>query len=1071
MTSDRWFRVKELFHAALDLAPEDRSAFLQTACAGDAAARAEVERLLVAHVQAGTFIDRPSAASITAHPSHSLVGRVIGHYEISHLVGAGGMGVVYAARDVDLERRVALKLVKDDAPEAQVQLRREAQRASHLNHPHVCTVYEVGVFDGMTYFAMEHVDGQTLSALTSTQFLPVESVLGYGHQIADALAHAHDRGLIHRDLKSANVMVTREGRVKVLDFGLACDVPSHRIHQWSESKETLVPNEPVAGTLPYMAPELLRGEAADTRSDIWALGIILYEMATGRRPFTGVTGFELSAAILYRPLAQFPGHIPPSLEAIIRRSLSKNPHERYAHAREVAASIEAVRAELAGRSPQPGAVRRVSLDAQSAAHLPVPRTSFIGRAEQLIRFASEVESTRLVTLTGVGGCGKTRLALRLAEEVQHAFSDGVWWVDLAPIGDASRIDEAVAATLGLLNPQRPPRDAVLEFVAGRRLLLVLDNCEHVIAAAGDFADALLATADGAHLLATSREGLGVAGERILAVPSLSVPPVDAAGDVRAVAESDAVRLFCDRAAAVQPGFSITPANAASIVEICRRLDGIPLAIELAAARARLLSVEQIRARLADRLAQLSGRGRAVARHQTLGAALQWSYDLLSPEEQRTLRLLSVFCGGWTLSAAIAVCGERVNEIDLLDLLWRLVEKSLVEVVHTEGAEARYRLLEMVRQFAFERLVAASEAPAAQARHAEFFLGQFESAIPHLLGPQETETVMSLERELDNLLSALNQASAVEDGQARVMRAAADNWLLWVARGRIALGRAVLATVLEQAPPVATIARARALMASSMLARFAGDGPQALADAEASLAMFDDLGEVDAAGFAFALFQRAAAMTTFTSERARPMQDLERGAELSRRTGNRMMLGINLNMLGAIAVEARDLVAAEARFAEALSTGRGVGSPYLLTLYQQNLAYVCAICDRWAESVELCGEALELVRTSGNRHFAPASVLITARLLGARGHLRDAWRLFGAAIGMWAQTGELVPADETQETEHYLRSLGANPATPDKDYARVQAEGKTLAFDAAVTEAIAALQRVDAGRSTMDDGRS
>ncbi len=259
--------------------------------------RAEIERLLAAHLQASTFIERsPLAGLLTTSLSIPLTGRVMGHYQLGHLLGIGGMGVVYAARDLELERDVALKIVNSDAADAQVRLRREAQRASQLNHPDSCIVHEVGTSDGITYFVMEHVDGETLADLIARHTLPLESALKYGSQIADALAHAHDHGVIHRDLKSANVMVTRDGRIKILDFGVECGAPAARVSDLSQSTKSLARDEPSAGTLPYMAPELFRAEPADIRSDIWALGVVLYKMATGQRPFNSATGFEISAA-------------------------------------------------------------------------------------------------------------------------------------------------------------------------------------------------------------------------------------------------------------------------------------------------------------------------------------------------------------------------------------------------------------------------------------------------------------------------------------------------------------------------------------------------------------------------------------------------------------------------------------------------------------------------------------------------------------------------------------------------------------------------------------------------------
>ena len=319
MNADQWARVKEVFHAALDLGADERMAFVARVCDGDAVLHAEVERLLAAHEQAGRFIEPWPAAGLRP----SLTGRTLGHYQVGRLIGSGGMGEVYLARDVELGREVALKigLAEDGGP----RLRREAQHASQLNHPHICTIHEVGAWDGQTYIVMEYVAGQRLSELTPPGGHPAETVVRYGLQIADALAHAHQHGVIHRDLKSANVVVTPDGRAKVLDFGIACGVSADRLKDLSESQAPATANGLVSGTLACMAPELLRGEQADARSDIWALGVLLYEMASAARPFAGATGFELSAAILREPTRPLPPGIPAPLEQIVRRCLAKEP--------------------------------------------------------------------------------------------------------------------------------------------------------------------------------------------------------------------------------------------------------------------------------------------------------------------------------------------------------------------------------------------------------------------------------------------------------------------------------------------------------------------------------------------------------------------------------------------------------------------------------------------------------------------------------------------------------------------------------------------------------------------------
>ncbi|HEY0284587.1 MAG TPA: protein kinase [Vicinamibacterales bacterium] len=356
MTPERWVRVKEVFHAAVEHRPAGRAAFLSTACGQDAALRAEVERLLSAHEQAASFIDKPagsndSIATVKARPT--LTGRVIGRYEIGRLLGVGGMGEVYAAKDLDLGRAVAIKVGIASDADAHARLKREAQHASRLNHPNICTIHEVGTHDNQPFIVMELVEGEPLSHNIPQGGLPAEDVVRYGTQTADALAHAHHGGVTHRDLKSANVLITRDGRSKVMDFGLASALSRETLSDMSQSRASITAEGAVAGTLSVMAPELLRGERADERSDIWSLGVLLYEMASGERPFRGATGFELSGAILHAPPAPLPERVPQGLARIIHKCLEKNPEHRYQTGGDVRAALESGRHEPA--SP----VRRV----------------------------------------------------------------------------------------------------------------------------------------------------------------------------------------------------------------------------------------------------------------------------------------------------------------------------------------------------------------------------------------------------------------------------------------------------------------------------------------------------------------------------------------------------------------------------------------------------------------------------------------------------------------------------------------------------------------------------------------
>ena len=427
-------------------------------------------------------------------------------------------------------------------------------------------------------------------------------------------------------------------------------------------------------------------------------------------------------------------------------------------------------------------------------NLPVPLTSFIGREQEATEIAQLLATARLLTLTGTPGVGKTRLALEVAAKLVEQFPDGVRLVELAPLADPDLVPQAVAAALGLREqPGRTAPDTLTDALRVLRMLLVLDNCEHLVDACAGLADGLLRACPGLVILATSREPLGIDGETAWRVPSLALP---AGGDGETVGSGDApapdacpsVRLFVERARAARPDLTLTVLHTSAVARICRRLDGIPLALELAAARVKALSVEQIATRLDDRFRLLTGGNRtALPRQRTLRATVDWSYDLLSEEERALLRRLSVFAGGWSLEAAEAVCaGEGIESSDVLDLLQHLVDRSLVVTdVHPDGT-TRFRMLEMLQQYALERLVERGEADAARGQHAAWVLALAERAGPELRGPREREWSERLEGECENLRAALRWL--VERGEAeRSLRLGSALWRFWSVRGHLIEG--------------------------------------------------------------------------------------------------------------------------------------------------------------------------------------------------------------------------------------------------------------------------------------------
>jgi predicted ATPase/DNA-binding SARP family transcriptional activator len=634
-------------------------------------------------------------------------------------------------------------------------------------------------------------------------------------------------------------------------------------------------------------------------------------------------------------------------------------------------------------------------------HLPRPLTEFVGRATEVREVAALLGRTRLLTLAGAGGVGKTRLAIEAARQVFEDFNDGVWFADLAPLADAALVAQTVASLLGVRDPgDRPLLEALGSHLAGRSLLLVLDNCEHVLAACAALAEALLQSAPGLRVLATSRHSLGIAGETVWRVPSLSVPiesrvPARSVGELRVersnrpelstddsqlstLLEYEAVQLFLQRAAAVRPAFALTPANAPAVAQICRRLDGIPLALELAAARLNVLSVEQIAARLDDRFRLLANGNRsALPRQQTLRAAMEWSHALLSEPERVLLRRLSVFAGGWTLEAAEAVCSdderpttndERVTAIDqrlcaadtadvglssfvigwseVLDLLSALVNKSLVWVEERRG-EARYRLLETTREFAAEALRASGEEEAIRERHARYLLALAERERSTLGGAEWAVWLDRLEAERDDLRAALawflpdgtGGEARCEEGDSRLpgephvklsavpsaeagLRLVTAMRPFWVNRGPVAEGLRWMEKALAGSA-AHTEARAVGLMTAARLTMCVTDWERALPLLLESVEIFEVLGDR----------RRVAEALVTMSEIAQRQEDLaaarsfgERSLALYQEIGDPEGIARSLVRLGRLAIFAGEHEAARSYLRESLALLREAGGP-------------------------------------------------------------------------------------------------------------------------------------------------
>ncbi len=666
-------------------------------------------------------------------------------YRFDQELGHGSMGTVYRGYDLLLERDVLVKVLNPTSldTESRQRLLSEARAVAKLDHPNIISVYDAGEADGTPFIVMQAFLGQSLHEVGS---LPIPQVIEIAIQVCRALEHAHHQGIIHRDVKPENIILVKSGdrwTARLTDFGLARSMASR-----------LTSEGVISGTVFYMAPEQALGKTLDGRADLYALGVILYECVAGKLPFEANDPLAVISQHLHAPVvppSTYSEQISPALGALILRLLSKQPDERPSSAAETRLALERILQPAANEKPRH--------------NLPVQLTSFIGREKESVEVLRLFKQTRLLTLSGVGGAGKTRLALHCAGRVVGEFEHGIWLVELARLTDPERILPAVAAVFGYYEGQEegmPLKARLLHHLQDKPLLLILDNCEHLITAAAELVDSILRAAPEVKVLATSREALGLEGETIYLTPALSLPDPDHLPVLDQLPQFDAVRLFVERAHAALPAFSLTKANASDIAQICQRLDGIPLAIELAAARVKALSTDQILARLSDRFRLLTGGSRtALPRQRTLQATIDWSYGLLTDAEQALLRSLSVFMGGFSLDAAEGVCACS-GELEVLDGLALLVSKSLVEAEVVEGEVRRYHLLETVRQYAQEKLDEQGEAAQVRDRHLAYFLEVSKQVEKYMMFLTGMKFVQSLKVEISNFRAAYNWAFGSDD---------------------------------------------------------------------------------------------------------------------------------------------------------------------------------------------------------------------------------------------------------------------------------------------------------------------
>ena len=678
--------------------------------------------------------------------------------------------------------------------------------------------------------------------------------------------------------------------------------------------------------------------------------------------------------------------------------------------------------------------------------------SFIGREREMAEIKEMLGSNRLVTLLGMGGIGKSRLSTQLAADVLDDFPDGVWFVELAPVTDPSSVPQAVASVLGVKEEAgRPVVDALIKYVRDLQLLIILDNCEQVVHGCADLAKRLLQAGPRVKVLTSSRNYLQVAGETTYHVPTLSVPKERIS--LEGLAKHEAVRLFIDRAAASMRGFGLTEQNAAAVADICYCLDGIPLAIELAAARVRALSVQTIAARLSDRFRLLvTGDQTVLPRQRTLRALIDWSYDLLTKPERTLFQRLSVFAGGWTLEAAEAVCADdALHSADVLDLLTNLVEKSLV-VMEVSGE--RYRMLDTVRHYAQEKFAESSNEVDVRSRHLDFFLAFAEKARSEFGGPAHEAALARLDTEKENMLSAHRWIDTEGSNAEQGLRLVCALKGYWIGRGLLGLGLQVTVEALARVDPQRRdYARCRGLFDAGQLCCFMGRYADAQRYLEDSLIIARQLRDKTLLVSVFQpLAMAAAGLGALTEARAYSKE----AVGLARELGKRRELAVALNSLAQLHRIDRQLSVAEPLYEEVLSVARELGDQNSIAIALLNLSMVSIDRGRDGRARSMLLEALAIATRVGLRPIGQSALEVTAGLCASNEAWDNAARFFGAADAQAARAGLHRDAvDEAFLAPLMAKARGALGATR---FEMVAEEGRLLQYEDGLTQARAWLSK-------------
>lgn len=1012
------------------------------------------------------------------------IGENLSQYHVISAIGAGGMGEVFLAEDKSLGRKVALKFLSAQFSSDREHLKRflrEARAASALNHPNICTIYEINETGAVPFIAMEYIEGETAASIICKNRRNIRETVSIALQVAAALSEAHSNGIVHRDIKPANIIINLRGQAKILDFGLAKKTARS---DDDAANQSLTSAGIILGTASYMSPEQARGLAVDGRTDIWSLGVCMYEMLTGRRPFTGDTVTDTFAAILTRdptPPSRFLAEISAELERIVLKTLNKTEVFRYQDADELGADLQSLQKHLELNDSGVPAVTTGSLSEEKTeefANAPtdyyVPKATdrdlklmdqrpnnltasysrIIGRENEIgvITRLLLKDEVRLLTLTGIGGTGKTRLSRAVAEGMLPDFEDGVFFVEMAAVTQAEVVASTIAQPLGIKEQgAKPVLEVLKDYLSGKQMLIVIDNFEQVVDAAPQIAE-LLTAADKLKILVTSREILRLKAEVEFPVPPLNIPE-NAALSFDELKGNEAISLFVERARMARPAFLLTQENAPDTAAICARLDGLPLAIELAAARVKILTPGAILSKLENRLNLLTGGARDLPeRQQTMRGAVSWSYDLLSETEKTVFRKLSVFSGGFSVESAEFVCGvsddpEHVSaSTDVLDVVTSLIDKSLLIQKELLGGELRIRMLEVVRDFAAELLDSVGNTDATHRKHAEFFLSVGEKAEPFLQTAQSDIWLARLAAEHDNLRAAMDWCLANDSMMAVRLAVALRNY--WLIHSHLTEGfgrlRAASEIGFESYPEL----RFKLLNGLGLAARFRGDYETARKAYEDGLSAGKEAGDKQG----IALSNRGLGLVAMQqADFKTAKRHFDAGLITSRELNDKFGIAISLSFLGDLArTEGRDADALP-QFEEAVELFRILENKTALADALNNLGAAAFGSGDYAAAKLNFSEALNIAKSLANRITISCSLDGFAALAVENRDLERAARLSGAAENLRDLIGYQIEPAERRFRDTYLSVF--KKQISEEAFVNIYNEGRALTLDEVIAQAL------------------